>query len=132
MNIPARLAMWFASLALFVFLMPSCGGDGTEADRAGVGATCAKNEDCPKDANQCLAFKGGYCGLGGCTADGECPTGSACVAHTDGQKYCFRTCVDKVDCNRRRAPEVEANCSSSVTFVDNKKGSKVCVPPSSS
>jgi len=45
--------------------------------------------------------------------------------------YCFRICVDKAECNLNRDVDVEANCSSSVDFVDGKKGAKACIPPSS-
>src|SRR6266478_7407693 len=69
-----------------------CGDSGTEADRLGVGAQCTKAQDCAS-GQQCLAFKGGYCGLSGCTANKDCPAGSACVRHDDGMNYCFRICV---------------------------------------
>jgi hypothetical protein len=121
-----------ALMTTVALAISSCGGDGTEADRAGVGAACSKAEDCPKEANQCLAFKGGYCGLEGCQKDQDCPSGSACVAHTDQKAYCFLICVEKIDCNRNRPAEIESNCSSNVTFVSGNKGIKACVPPSSS
>jgi hypothetical protein len=105
--------------------------DGSEADRKGVGAECAKVEDC-QTGQQCLAFKGGYCGLQGCTADSGCPAGSACVNHVDGIKYCFRVCVEKVDCNRNRSVENESNCVANITFVEGSQNRKACVPPSSS
>ena len=114
-------------LALFV---SSCGDSGTEADRRGVGAQCTKVEDCAS-GQQCLAFKGGYCGLQGCAANRDCPVGSACVHHDDGMNYCFRICVDKVECNRNRLLENEANCSASITFIETTN-SKACVPPSGS
>ena len=60
----------------------------------------------------------------------DCPLGSSCVAHDDGTNYCFLTCIDKPDCNLTRPVEVEANCSSSITFVDGKTEKKACVPPS--
>ena len=59
-----------------------------------------------------------------------CPAGSACVAHDDGKTYCFLICTDKPQCNLFRAVEVEANCSSSVTFIEGKTDVKACVPPS--
>ena len=78
----------------------------------------------------CLPFKGGYCGLEGCTGDVDCPDGSACVMHEDGKNYCFRECTDKeVDWNRNR-PTCEANCVGSVTFVDPRDERKACEPPS--
>lgn len=117
-----------------VFSLGACGDDddggGTQADKLGVGAACAKNEDCTVEGQICLPFKGGYCGIADCTADADCPQGSLCVAHTDGKNYCFRVCADKAECNYNRPVEVEANCSSNVTFVSGKKGSKACVPPS--
>jgi hypothetical protein len=102
------------------------------ADQLGVGAQCAATTECDMSLHEvCLAFKGGYCGLQGCTHDTDCPTSSACIAHTDGTNYCFRTCLDKTECNANRDPVNEANCSSSVTFVDPTQGRKTCVPPSS-
>ena len=124
---------WNVILLLFVILvvhMSACGGGGTEAQRRGVGGACAVDMDC-KEGLTCLAFKGGYCGLAECQNDAACPAGSACVAHTDGKNYCFLICTDKPQCNLFRAVEVEANCSSSVTFVEGKLDVKACVPPSS-
>lgn len=124
----------------------ACGDDDeNEADEAGVGAECANADDCkqfcadededgecddPAEEVQCLNFKGGYCGIPNCMADDECPSGSGCVAHTDGNNYCFRFCVDKSDCNANRSADNEANCSSNVDYVSGDKGSKACVPPS--
>lgn len=114
-------------LGLIVALMGACGSD---ADDLGVGAQCTGNDQCDSDTMQtCLSFKGGYCGIMGCTHDADCPDLSACIAHTDGVNYCFRTCVDKPECNANRDLENEANCSSSVTFVDGTMGRKACVPP---
>ena len=118
----------FGSAALaVVFALATCNDD---ADDVGVGAQCAGTDECPEDL-ACLAFKGGYCGLENCTADADCPELSACVAHTDGKNYCFRICTDKPECNANRDIENEANCSSSVEFVEQNQGSKACVPPSS-
>lgn len=116
-------------LALVALMMAACGSD---ADDIGVGAQCAANDDCNQDdgAQTCLPFKGGYCGLQGCTADADCPEASACVTHTDQVNYCFRICADKPECNENRDVENEANCSSSVDFVEGKTGVKACVPPS--
>jgi hypothetical protein len=106
-----------------------CGGGGSEAQRRGVGGACAADVDC-KEGLTCLAFKGGYCGLAECQNDAACPAGSACVAHTDGTNYCFLICTDKSQCNLFRPADVEANCSSSVTFLEGKLDVKACVPPS--
>ena len=116
---------------LLALTLAAC-NDGTEADRLGVGAQCAGNDDCDADTQQvCLLnFSGGYCGMQGCVHDSDCPEASACIAHTDGVNYCFRICVDKVECNRNRDLANEANCSASATFVDGTLGRKACVPPS--
>ena len=110
-----------------------CGDDdGNAADRAGIGAECSASDDCYGEELICLdQFKAGYCGLVGCTADDDCPVGSACVSHDDGSNYCFRVCVSKAECNRNRSAENEANCSSDVDFVAGTKEQKACVPPSS-
>lgn len=105
--------------------------DGSEAQRRGVGAACAKDADCEEEGQRCLPFKGGYCGVASCTSDSECPLGSACVSHDDGTNYCFLTCANKPECNYYRPMEVEANCSSSIDFTDANNGNlKACVPPS--
>ncbi len=117
-------------------LLGACGDDDdgglSEAQRYGVGAACGDDDDCySKDfALTCLAFKGGYCGLEGCAGNEDCPAGSACVEHDDGQNYCFLICTDKSQCNPTRPPEIEANCSANITFVDQSNGFKACVPPS--
>jgi hypothetical protein len=115
--------------ALLITLLGACGSN---ADQLGVGAQCASDSDCQNTDNQkCLTqFKGGYCGLENCLHDTDCPPDSACVTHTDGHNYCFRICATKADCNANRDPINEANCSSSVTFVDPQNGTKACVPPS--
>ncbi len=118
-------------------LAVSCGDDdGVEADQQLVGAACDSDSDCETEdddvAKRCLMqFKGGYCGASDCERNSECPEGSACVQH-EGSTYCFRICTDKVECNANRAPEDEANCSSSVEFASGKKEGKVCLPPTGS
>lgn len=105
--------------------------DGDEAVERGLGAVCTEDTDCRESGQTCLTdFKGGYCGLRGCTASEQCPAGSACVAHDDGNNYCFLICGTKDQCNRSRPPDEEANCESSVTFVSGEKNLKACVPPS--
>jgi len=109
-----------------------CGGD--DADSLGVGAQCTATDECDTELSQtCLTqFKGGYCGVTGCTHDADCPTDSACIRHDDQVNYCFRTCAQKVDCNANRDPVNEANCSSTAVFVDGDMGRKACSPPSGS
>ena len=99
-------------VVLFVMMMMAAGACSDNADDLGVGAQCASNDQCSSDPKQqtCLAFKGGYCGISGCTHDSDCPESSACIAHTDGTNYCFRTCADKPDCNANRDAENESNC----------------------
>lgn len=117
----------FVSLLLCVIAVSSCSND---ADSLGVGAECTTNSQCDEANNQsCLAFKGGYCGIQGCTSDGNCPTSSACVTHDD-QNYCFRTCNEKTECNANRTIENEANCVANLTYVDTLYSDKACVPPS--
>lgn len=133
----------FFALALLFALVGCKNETRTTADQYGVGAICVQAADClqpdpPCDGGagcfnqQCLTqFSGGYCGIQGCTANADCPVGSACVAHTDGQNYCFRTCGSKDECNVNRDAANEANCSSSVTFVEASTNTKACVPSSS-
>lgn len=121
--------------------LAGCGDDddGTAADRVGIAAECTADAECPEVRRgdetlqlTCLrAFKGGYCGIADCQQNDDCPEGSACVAHDDGNSYCFRLCVEKVECNRNRSLENEANCSASIDFTEANTNSKACVPPSS-
>jgi hypothetical protein len=125
----AFLGLWFAA----------CGSDppppyvGTQADLIGVGATCRTDADCfrPEGSVQnCLTeFKGGYCGLKGCTVSTDCPAGSGCVTYS-GSTYCFRRCKDKAECNLNRPQADESNCSSNINFVEGNATDKPCVPPS--
>lgn len=139
----SRILSSLVLLALTLVLGCADDDGGNAADRAGVGAICRTMDDClqpepPCDGGpgcfvqQCLTqFTGGYCGIQNCTDNADCPDGSACVAHDDGQQYCFRLCNDKSECNRNRDPASESNCSSSVDFVDATTEGKACVPPSS-
>ena len=124
------------AFVLALLSVTACGDDDDDgaspAQRMGVGAACDSADDCPPDLMlDCLPFKGGYCGLEGCANDQDCPPGSACVAHDDGNTYCFLICTDKVQCNYTRPVEDESNCSSNITFSDDQAGGiKACVPPS--
>ena len=135
-----RLLYVIAGGAAVAGLAIGCGSSTeTEADRVGVGAECTDAAECesadPEVVLECLTqFKGGYCGLEGCTGDVDCPEGSACVTHDDGtgpRNYCFRLCQDKPECNLHRSVENESNCVGSITFVDPRNDSKACEPPSS-
>src|SRR5690606_38075215 len=105
-----RASHWTLCVLLAV---SGCGGDddlpGTEAHHRGVGAACDRDTDCTEPNQRCLPFKGGYCGVDGCTSDADCPLGSACVRHGDGVNYCFLLCHDKPECNIHRPPGREAN-----------------------
>jgi hypothetical protein len=133
------LQLLAATLAALLF---GCGDDdgGNAADRLGVGAQCARDADCLQStvdggiSQTCLTqFKGGYCGVEDCTSAEDCPMGSACVAHDDGNNYCFRICADKPECNLHRDADNESNCSANVDYVEEPAGgAKACVPPSGS
>ena len=126
------------AFVVLVVALLACGDDDgtTEADALGVGAECGGSSDCLRQGDgginlACLdQFKGGYCGLEDCTGNDDCPARSVCVAHDDGRSYCFRSCVDKSECNSNRSEGNEANCSSNVDFVDEDTPGKACVPPS--
>ena len=127
------------AIAILVAVAWGCGDDEddlSQSDRLGVGAQCASNDDCLREGDgginlACLPqFKGGYCGLEACAGNEDCPERSACVAHDDGESYCFRSCANKPECNLNRAPDNESNCSSSVEYVEENTPGKSCVPPS--
>jgi len=130
MLMPAARVMFLCLVVGLSGALLCCGDSGSEAQRRGVGSACVVDSDCTETGQVCLAFKGGYCGLADCQSDAGCPAGSACVAHTDGRNYCFLTCTDKPQCNLHRSVDVEANCSSSVTFINTTLTVKACVPPS--
>jgi len=119
----------FLVILIVVFGVSNC-DEGTEADVRGVGSECITADDCTEEGQECLDFKGGYCGIKNCTADEQCPEGSRCVTHTDGINYCFLICTDKPQCNLNRSVENESNCSSNITFVEPSQEQKACVPPS--
>jgi hypothetical protein len=106
--------------------------DENEANRRGIGSACDSGNLCSEKGQVCLTeFAGGYCGVSGCHHDSDCPEGSACVTDDNQVNYCFLTCIEKPDCNLHRSVENEANCTSSLTFVDGAKNLKVCRPPNS-
>jgi len=126
-----KSSVWLAAILGYLVFAAGCGKDEDEAIKRGVGAECTTDTDCTEKGQRCLSFKGGYCGIAGCKADSECPTGSACVAHDNGMNYCFLLCAEKVDCNVNRSVANESNCVGSITFVEGKKEAKACEPPSS-
>ncbi|HEY7371595.1 MAG TPA: hypothetical protein VIF57_05400 [Polyangia bacterium] len=108
-----------------------CGGGQSEAIKRGIGSACTMDSDCTTKGQVCLLeFKGGYCGVGGCMHDADCPAGSACVTADNQHNDCFLVCDLKTDCNPNRTADVESNCSSSLGFVDGTMSRKVCIPPS--
>lgn len=125
MKLPLKL-IW---LAVPAALAMACGN---AADNARIGAQCAADTDCPKVGEKqlkCLtSFKGGYCGLDGCTTDSDCVTGAACVK-VASVNYCFRECTDKPECNANRSVDNESNCVGNADHV-GASTAKVCVPPS--
>ena len=128
-----RCTLVLALVVSSVAGLAACGDEPIEADRLGVGASCAADSDCSEPDQRCLTqFKGGYCGVAGCAGDGDCPEAASCVTHDDGSNYCFRVCEEKPECNAHRLSDEESNCASSVTFVDEGTGRKACVPPSGS
>ncbi len=123
--------LFIAFILLLAFAVVGCDDEKKKAVDLGVGAQCAETAQCDEETQECLLdFKGGYCGVKDCTGDVDCPEGSRCVAHDDGVNYCFLVCVDKADCNVSRDLDNEANCSSSIDFVDEPQDAKACVPPS--
>ena len=127
-----RLAIAVALTTAALLANAGCGDD---ADALGVGAECTSGDQCDSDdeeiALSCLtSFKGGYCGLEGCKANADCPESSICVTHDDAKNYCFRVCAEKAECNANRGAEVESNCASNITRVEEGT-QKACLPPSS-
>lgn len=122
---------WLAIPAAVVMALGAA-ACGNAADQAGIGAQCAAESDCPKVGDKqlkCLAgFKGGYCGLDGCTSDSDCVSGSSCVK-VNNVNYCFRDCTDKAQCNANRSVDNESNCVGNAEHV-GASTAKVCVPPS--
>lgn len=107
--------------------------DETEAGTLGVSAACTVSAH-RGDGQVCLTqFKGGYCGLLGCASVADCLEASACVAHEDGENYCFRVCAGKAEYNAHRSADNESNCSSNIVLAGagEKDKQKACGPQSS-
>lgn len=88
----ARTISWLCCLAL---TSGACTDDDARLN-VQLGARCQAPNDC---ASRCLAtseaYPGGMCTLG-CTADADCPRGSACSGLDDG--VCLFVCRDDSDC----------------------------------
>ena len=134
--------MYVIAAVMLLGAVAGCGGDdSTEADRIGVGAECTVDSSadppstCPvveMDIQlDCLTqFKGGYCGLEGCTGDVTArrgrPASPMTTARTTASEF-VRT--SRIATNR--SVENESNCVGSITFVDDRNERKACEPPSS-
>src|SRR5687768_7882836 len=115
--------------ASLLLSLAACGDSATDR---GVGSECATSDDCTEEGQTCLAFRGGYCGLTGCTMDEDCPVGAACMMRGDAINSCSRTYAVKHDCNANGTEATEATCSSTAMCVEGAMGRKACTPPSSS
>ena len=115
-----RVFVGLLGLSLMVALGIACGGP----PKADIGSPCTKSEECNDEKKlTCLTtFVSGYCGVEGCSSNSDCPTGSVCVSHKDGKKYCFQTCKEKDECKSN------ASCTVNVIFTDGAQGDKVCQP----
>jgi len=129
LNMNHRLPIPALLITLVLSLTALCCGN--DADDLGVGAECSSVDECGEGQSCLTEFKGGYCGLRDCQHDVDCPDGSACITHTDSVNYCFLICGTKDQCNEHRDADNEANCSSSVDFIDGANDRKACIPPSS-
>lgn len=63
-----------------------------------VGARCTADNDCAKRCFLGSDFPNGYCSQT-CTADKDCPGGTACIMATDKTGACMVTCKVPNDCN---------------------------------
>jgi hypothetical protein len=92
----------------------------------GVGASCRDDADCDPDLDCIGDFDGGYCGRRGCTSNAECPAASICVGIGD-EAYCVRTCDHVSDCGFCRHPDIAAECTTDVEYLEGATV-PVCVP----
>lgn len=95
MRLILRALIAVTSFAGLSFLA-SCGDVTAGPDSAAVGAACTADTQCRQ---RCLVddrhFPGGMCTLA-CANDGDCPSGSACIAEEGG--VCVATCRSDADC----------------------------------
>jgi hypothetical protein len=93
----------------------------------GVGADCAEDADCDAGLECLTTVDGGYCTLGGCMLDEDCPgMDDRCVTVGD-ENYCYRSCTQQSHCSLCRH-DGNSTCSTDVTFVDTTMAGSVCVP----
>ena len=91
-----RAALGLAWLLAVGAASLGCRTDDVGPDSPLVGGRCTTDKDC---VTRCLAdavaYPGGYCTVG-CATNGDCPSGSACVAREGG--VCMATCLVFADC----------------------------------
>jgi hypothetical protein len=84
------LVLGFAATCL-----SACGVDDVGPMSRLVGGRCVTDNDCIKLCIKGSGFPRGYCTVS-CTANSDCPGGSACVASNGG--ICLATCQVPADC----------------------------------
>jgi hypothetical protein len=94
----------------------ACGERGAGSN----GAACSSFRDCGVQ-RACVDWPGGYCARAGCRTNGDCETGTYCVAHM-GVNVCALDCT--TDTSRCRSPSY--SCAS----VTDRGGAsrRVCLP----
>ena len=98
--------------------------------KATTGAACVDKAECELNLN-CLkdtGFKGGYCAKTNCSADKDCPPGSACVGSAAGQKLCARSCEGFGDCTVSTDTQDVQDCRSRPKPTGNTC-SRICINP---
>lgn len=132
----------FAIPLLAGLLASACNADDdrSEAERVGLGGGCQVDANCTQRAGDAaegydltcfVDFDGGLCGIDQCDSGADCPEGSACVLHDNGQNHCFRLCSSDDECNVNRNADVPASCTTNAQFLQNEgvEGDSVCIPP---
>lgn len=68
--------------------------------KATAGRACGSEPDCVTNltCHTGPEFVGGYCAKLGCSAETDCPPGTACAADTDSGGLCLRACDTVADC----------------------------------
>jgi hypothetical protein len=94
----------------------------------GVGEACLTKADCNGDLECLTDVDGGYCGKANCTANADCPNGSACVRMDETRSYCLRKCQGDSDCSFCRPWDDRTPCTDEVDYVEDGTPGRVCVP----